>query len=252
MPNLAQAALSDDDRFLAVYNFTPSQSLSIVDTRSQKLVQEVNTAGCSLVYPGGDRTFHMLCGNGGMLTLTLNDDGEVAEKQRSDPFFDVEKDFVTEKAVRYGDQWLFVSWNGYVYPVDVSDNLPEFGERWSLLTDEQRAENWKIGGLQHLAVHQSSGRFYSLMHQGGVDTHKDPGTEVWVYDLASRNQVQTIALKNIATSIQVSQDHQPLFYSIFIGSPSLDIYDATSGEYLRTVEELGFTPTVLQTPRASP
>ena len=40
--------------------------------------------------------------------------------------------------------------------------------------------------MQHLAVHQKSGRLYSLMHQGGPDTHKEPGTELWIYDLARR------------------------------------------------------------------
>jgi len=37
-------------------------------------------------------------------------------------------------------------------------------------------------------------------------------------------------------------------FSIFIGNPVLDIYDASSGQYLRSVDEIGLTPTIMQTP----
>ena len=40
----------------------------------------------------------------------------------------------------------------------------------------------------------------------------------------------------------------PLLFSIFIGNPILDIYDAVSGNHLRSVNEIGLTPTMLQTP----
>ena len=39
-----------------------------------------------------------------------------------------------------------------------------------------------------------------------------------------------------------------LMFSIFIGNSTLDIYDAFSGKLLRSVDEIGFTPTLLQTP----
>jgi methylamine dehydrogenase heavy chain len=248
MPNLAQAALTDDDRFLIVYNFSPAQSVSVVDMQTLRLAQEIDTAGCALVYPGGRRTFHMLCGDGALLTVRIDDRGELVDKQRSEPFFDVAESFVTEKAVRYRNQWLFVSWDGYVYPVKVADGAPQFDARWPLLRADEQQDEWKIGGLQHLAVHQASGRLFSLMHQGGAGTHKDPGTQVWVYDLASQRSIQRIALRNPASSIQVSQDDAPLLFATFMGSPALDIYDAGSGEYRRSVPELGLTPTVLQTP----
>ena len=73
--------------------------------------------------------------------------------------------------------------------------------------------------MQHLALHAGTGRLYSLMHVGGEYTHKDPGTEVWVYDLAGKRRVQRIALKDPATSIAVTRDAKPLLFSIFIGAP---------------------------------
>ena len=78
------------------------------------------------------------------------------------------------------------SFEGLLHTVDVSGSELVFGEPWSLLTDADRREDWRIGGAQHLAVHEGSGRLFSLVHQGGVDTHKQAGSELWVYDLAAR------------------------------------------------------------------
>jgi len=248
MPTLNYSAITDDNRFLVVYNFTPAQSVSVIDLKERRFVGETDTAGCALVLPSGDRRFNMLCGDGSLMTVTLNDKGEVIKRQRNDPFFDTRADWVTEKAVRWGDTWIFVSFNGNVYPVDVSGEKPKPGETWSLLNEAERKESWRPGGIQHLAVHQGSDKLYSLMHQGGDGTHKDPGQNVWVYDLKKQKQVQKIQLDKISTSIQVSKDNKPLMFSIFIGNPTLDIYDARSGEHLHSVSEIGFTPTLLQTP----
>jgi methylamine dehydrogenase heavy chain len=67
------------------------------------------------------------------------------------------------------------------------------------------------------------------MHQGSVDTHKDPGKEVWVYDLSRKERVQKIELKNLAGSIQVTSDEKPLLFTIFIESSTTDVYDAVGG-----------------------
>jgi len=248
MPTLNYSSILDDDRFLVVYNFTPAQSVSVIDLKERRFVGEIDTAGCALVLPSGDRRFNMLCGDGSLMTVTLDDGGELVSKLRNDPFFDPKDDWVTEKAVRWGDTWVFVSFHGNVYPVDVSGDKPVPGKTWSLLSESERNESWRPGGIQHLAVHSGSGKLFSLMHQGGDDSHKDPGQDVWVYDLEQQKQVRKIKLANLATSIQVSKDDKPLMFSIFIAVPSLDIYDAGNGKYLRSVGELGFTPTILQTP----
>ena len=248
MPTHNLSALTDDNRFLIVYNFTPAQSVSIIDLKERHLVAETSTAGCALVLPSGDRSFLMMCGDGSLMSLSLNDKGEVTNKQRNDPFFDPMADPVTEKAVRWGDTWIFVSFTGVVYPVDVSGGQPKPEKSWSLFSMAERDESWRPGGIQHLAVHEISGKLYSLVHQGGIDTHKDPGEDVWVYDLKTQKQVQKIKLDKLSTSIQVSKDDAPLMFSIFIGAPVLDVYDAASGILLRSVNEIGFTPTLLQTP----
>src|SRR5262247_1778670 len=84
-PGNASSALSDDGRFIAVFNLTPMTSLSIVDARARTFVAEVATPGCSLVYAAGPRRFFMLCANGAALTVDLDETGNPTIA-RTDPF----------------------------------------------------------------------------------------------------------------------------------------------------------------------
>ena len=272
-------ALSDDGRFLAIHNMTPATSLSIVDLTERRLAGEIAIPGCALVYAAGDRRFFSLCGDGSWLTVSIDDRGVGAAKRRGAPFFDPEKDPVTEKAVRWGDTWYFTSFEGVVHPVDVSGERIVAVETWPLVDDADRAQRWRIGGMQHLAVHQRTGRLYSLMHQGGPHTHKDPGTELWVYDLTSRQRIQRIELRHPGISllsetislgpdleglwgfildhlipnpglhqVQVTQDEQPLLVTGSLIGGSLAVYDALTGEFLRRVSTGNMTVHTLHAP----
>ena len=275
----ANAALSDDERFAAIFNSVPGTSLSIVDLERRVLAADVSTPGCSLAYAAGPRRFALLCGDGSLLLLALDTEGRELAKTRSRPFFDPDADPVTEKAVRVGDEWLFVSFEGRVVPVDVSGEAARFGEPWSLLDDADRADSWRIGGSQHLAVHAATRRLYSLVHQGGPDTHKDPGSELWVYDLATRQRVSRVALRSPGVTflgepielggggwlwgwlldtvlgaaidfIAVTQDAEPLLVTASGFSGGLALYDARTGEFLRRVYVGNLTTIALQAPFA--
>lgn len=247
MPMLGYQALTDGERFLAVYNMTPAQSVSVVDLVERSVSAEIPTPGCALVYADGPRRFHQLCASGRLQTITLDENGALDASVQSAAFFDVQKDPITEKGVRLGDRWVHVSFRGDVYEIDTSGPAPAFAEPWSLLGETDRAESWRPGGVQHLAAHVATRRLYSLMHRGGADTHKDPGTEVWVYDLDAKKRVQRIALEGIATSIEVTQDEAPLLLTTFVERPALEVYDARSGAHQRTIEGVGETPLLIQT-----
>jgi methylamine dehydrogenase heavy chain len=248
MPMMADSELTDDGRFLLIYNFTPAQSITVVDARSRKLVGEIETAGCALIYPTGPRSFFSICADGTLLNVRLDDTGHATSRKRTGHMFDVATDPVTEKGVRSGDTWQFVSYGGVMYPVRITRDGLTLGARWSLLGSSDQAQQWRPGGLQQLAAHAGLNRLYSIMHRGGPETHKDPGREVWVYDLTKHTRIQRIAMKNDAGSIQVTHDPKPLLFSAFIASTTLDVYDATSGAWLRSVEHVGTTPTILVTP----
>lgn len=279
-------ALSDDDRFIAVFNFTPATSLSIVDIERRRFVGEIPTPGCSLVYAGGPRRFLMLCGDGAALIVTLDEEGRERSKLRTRRFFDPQQDPVSEKAARWRDRWIFVSFDGLVHEIVLSTPEPRFPQPWSLLDERDREGSWRIGGAQHLAIHEASGRLYSLVHQGDRDTHKDAGTELWVYDLESHERLQRIELKSPGFTfmgismefgqgwiwpfnrlydwladatvsrvgvgeIAVTQDEAPLLVTGANFTGSLAIYDALSGEFRKRVVTGNMTTLILQAPWAS-
>jgi methylamine dehydrogenase heavy chain len=248
MPMPGAQALTDDDRFLLIYNFTPAQSVTVVDTQARKFVGEIETAGCALVYPTGPRSFFSICGDGALLVTTLTDAGTSARRERTAELIDVLKDPLSEKGVRRGDTWWFASFEGVLHPLHATAAGVQAQPSWPLFTPQELSQHWRTGGLQHLAVHAGSGRLFAIVHQGGPETHKDLGGEIWVFDLASHKRVQTIAMRNKVGSILVSSDAQPLLFACSLENNRLDIYDALSGKYLRSVEPLGLTPTVLVTP----
>jgi methylamine dehydrogenase heavy chain len=242
------AALTDDDRFLLIYDFTPAQSVTVVDVRSRKFVGEIGTPGCGLVYPTGRRSFFSICADGALLEVTLDDAGRAASVRRTPKLFDSQKDPLAEEGVRLGNTWWFTSFHGIVYPLEATKRGVRVGRRWSLFTAAERAQRWRTGGLQYLAVYRPTGMLYVIVHRGDLATHKDPGKRVWVYDLAQRRRLRQIALRQPAGSILVSQDGSPLLFTCFLGSNALQVYDARTGRYLRTVGSVAQTPTYMVSP----
>ncbi|MEM7541345.1 MAG: amine dehydrogenase large subunit [Pseudomonadota bacterium] len=244
VPVAGHANLSTDDRFMALYNFTPAQSVSLVDVTTQKFLEEYETPGCAGVYTAGPRAFTMVCGNGSMLTLELGDDGKVASTSQSEPFFDPNEDIVDDKVARHGDIWFFFTMSGAVKPVDTSQGKPQFLPEWRLFDDS--TTGWKLGGFQYATINPTTNELYVLVHEGGEWTHKDPGKNVWVYDLASKQRTRTIELEHIAFSIEVSNDAEPLLYTADAEHSGLHVYDAQTGQHLREIAEIGFSPVLLQ------
>ncbi len=248
IPVMDSATLTDDGQYMAVFNMTPGTSLSIVDVKTRQFVGEIPLNGCTMVWPAGTRRYFTMCSDGSMRLITIDDDGKLTGTIQSRPFFAVLEDPVTEKPVRYGEKWVFVSFRGLVHEADLSGEIPTFADPWNLLQDADALDSWRPGGMQHLAMHEPSGRLFSLMHEGGGGTHQAPGNEVWVYDLATRERVQRIELQEPAMSIQVSRDTAPLMFTVNVTSRALQVYDANDGRHLRTVEEVSLTPCLLQLP----
>ena len=264
-------ALLEDGRFLAVFNQTPASSVSIVDVEQRRFAGEIETGGCALVYPVGPRRFGMLCVDGSVLAVTLDENGAEASRTKSDKFFDAEVDPVMEKAVRVGPaKWLYVSFEGMAHEVDFSAAKPAAKPAWSLFSDTERAAKWRVGGIQVLAFHAKSGELYALVHQGEKDTHKQGGTEAWVYDLAKREKVRSVPAPNLRASylrrmleieaggwidwllakvvpsagvksVVVTQDDAPLLYFADGESPVLAVNDARTGAALREISQTGIS-----------
>lgn len=234
-------SVSRDGKFAYVSNITPATSITVVDLQHRKVAGEIDTAGCVLSYPSGNRRVTALCESGRALTFTLNDAGKEISRQQSDAFIDVDKDPLYVNAQHLGDKYVFLSHHGMIRTADFSKGAGQFGPPWSLLSEPERTAGWRPGGNQPFALQEKTGRLYVAMHQGVDGSHKDPGTEIWVYDLARRTRIarwDLAALKvEPITSIQVSQDDKPVVYGT--GGADLIVLDAASGKLLQNEKQLG-------------
>ncbi len=239
------AAETPDGQYVLSYNMTPATTVSIVDIRAMKYIGEIETPNCGLVFPSAPTRFSMLCADGSMLTANFDASGK-AQTTQSQPFFDVEQDPVFEHPafdLRKGSAY-FVSYEGTVYPVDLKGETPSFGKSWFLLSDEDKSKKWRPGGWQPFAVHSKSNRLFVMMHQGDRWTHKQAGTEVWIFNLETGKRIKRIPLEEPAMSLTVSLDDTPQLYTLS-EEGTLDIWNARTYEHEDSVEELGDSPLVL-------
>jgi methylamine dehydrogenase heavy chain len=244
MPKVTMTGLLGGDRFLGVYNFTPAQSVSIIDLEKRTFVGEVMTPGCGFVLPNGERSFTSLCSNGTMLTSHLDTNGKPAGTSRTEKWFDANDDPIFETAVVVDDIAYFPTFTGEILPVDVSEREVEAGERWPLAQNDEEA-SWRPGGAK-LIVADSSGTGYVLMHpDGGEGTHKNGGGEVWVYDLARGERLARLALTNWGLSLATSGSGEGRLLFVTNVEMGIDVYSLPGGEHLKTLTSGGIAPLML-------
>lgn len=65
----------NEDRWLAIANFSPATSITLIDLDKREIINEVPTPGCSLVYPTGKRGFSSLCADGRFMSTSLKANG---------------------------------------------------------------------------------------------------------------------------------------------------------------------------------
>ncbi|RQQ50169.1 amine dehydrogenase large subunit [Burkholderia stagnalis] len=251
VPSPYNTAFSADGRRLYVANITPAASMTVIDVATRKVLPEIDMAACVLAYPSANDRFTSLCESGKALTVTLDAKGREAKRTMSDAFIDVDRDPAFVNASPYQGGYLFTTFGGSVRSADFRGDKAVFGAPWSLLTDAERAEGWRPGGMQQTAVNAKLHRYYVAMHKGGEGSHKEPGTQVWVVDLQTKQRVARwdLAQQKIdpLLSIQVSADDKPLFYGL---TPTSDlvVMDALTGRLLHVEKQVGSTSSLLVNP----
>lgn len=226
--------LVDQDRYLFLFNFTPAASVVMIDVASRTILSETPIPGCSLVYPTGKRGFSSLCSNGSMFTAQFDEKGLITKQEKIPPFFSVDDDPLFDKPVYLNGTAYFPSYKGQMQAIDLSGDSPKVSERWSLLTDTERSENWRPGGWQ-IATVDPTGQIYVLMHADGSDgTHKSGGSEVWVFDPVSKKRVKRFELKEWGVSIEVTTGKNP-YLVVTNGDMQIDVYEASSGKWLKVI-----------------
>lgn len=246
------ADTSADGRYVYVFNMAPADSVIVVEPAAGKVVTSIDVPGCALVYPFGPAGFSSICADGSLATVTLDDPAKPVVT-RGKPFFDPDKDPIFEHSPTDSATGLtyFISYQGKVIPTTLGKE-PVFGAAWTLAeaaglppttANPPAQEQWRPGGWQMSALHKASGQLFVLMHKGPYWMHKADGTEVWVFDTKSKKLLRKIALKEPSPMVAVSQDANPLLY-VTTDAGKFSVYDATKGDYLRSVDKLGDNPVI--------
>jgi methylamine dehydrogenase heavy chain len=247
VPKRNSTSLTPDGRFMLVANMTPATSVTMVDLKARKFLGEIETPGCAQVTATANRQFFSMCADGSMLTVQFDDSGKATAKKQSKPMFDPNADPVFDQPAVVSDKAYFISYHGMVLPVDFSGPEAIAQPSWSLLGDADKAQKWRPGGWQTVSYAAKSGLLYALMHQGGEWTHKQFGTEVWVFNAQTHQRVQRIKLKTPGYSIMVSNAEKPILFDMALEPSRLETYSAPDGKYLGKYEDIG-TPFLLYGP----
>lgn len=233
---------SADDRFVYIYNFTPSTSVTVVDTQAKSVTAELAIPGCVLNYPVGNRRFASLCGDGSLQVITLNDQGLETARSRT-PFFDPNAEKLNERAVNVGDTYYFTTTTGTIRPVDFSGDAPKILPSWSLTSEEEKKAGWAPGGWQLMAVAPKLNRLYVLMH----DAHEamkweDPSPLIWAFDLKTHKKLATLEAPVPVWSMQATGDDKPLLLGADVEG-GLQIFDLTTNKLTGSMPKVAKTAT---------
>jgi len=225
--------LTDDERMGLVMNFTPAASVTVLDLVNRKVLGEVNIPGCNFVFPTGKRGFSTLCADGSLATYVLSAEGTVASSSRTEAFIDIDSDPIFVKNALVGGITYFPSFRSRIQPVDFRSDKPRVLDDWNMVPAELRKKNWRPSGWQVVAGNDEE--LFVLMQADGKDgSHKDGGTEVWVFKPESGTLDRRITLGTAGVSIAVTRS-TPSYLVVTNADMFLDVYEAESGNFLRTI-----------------
>jgi methylamine dehydrogenase heavy chain len=231
-------AFTDDQRMALVFDFTPASSVTVVDLVKRKPLGDVEIPGCSLVYPSGSRGFSTLCSSGTLLTVRLDANGAVAGRSESKAFNPLDTDPLFTASATVGGVRYFPSLHGRVQPIDMRNDDVQVLPDWPLVTAAERAADWRPSGWQ-VVTGDGAKLLYVVMQPGAHEgTHKDPGTEVWVYNVAAKARVKRLRLVRPGSSIALTHGAEPLL--LVQAGERLDVYDPQGGGLLRSMDLPGF------------
>jgi methylamine dehydrogenase heavy chain len=228
---------TDDQRMALVFNFTPASSVAIVDLLKRQVLGEVDIPGCSLVYPSGTRGFSTLCSSGTLLTVRLDANGAVAGRSETKAFNPLDTDPLFTASTLVGGVRYFPSLHGRVQPLDMRGDEVKVLPDWQLVTAADAAGQWRPSGWQIVAGDEQKLLYVLMQPDAHEGTHKDPATEVWVFNVATKTRVKRIRLVRPGSSISLTHGADQLL--LVHSGERLDVYEAGGG-LVRSLDLPGF------------
>lgn len=237
---------TNDDKWALVSNFTPAQSITVVDLDGRKVLGEIDFPGCSHTYPTGARGFTSFCADGSLISVQLDANGAVASSKVIEKVQDIDNQAQFQMPAMVGKTAWFVTYRGQLKGYDLSGPVarPLPGNS-SVGTAGGAQGEWRPGGWNVIAA-DAKGLLYVLMSPYGKEgSHKDGGTEVWVVDPVSGKRVSRIAMQAHSISVAVTREDAPRLV-MTRADGGLDVYDAASGAFVHSLgNRAAFTPTVI-------
>ena len=230
-------AILSGGRYVTVFNMTPAQSVSVVDVEDRRFVGEISTPGCAMTLSAGERGFLMMCGDGTLQWIGLDEAGAEAARVRSEPFFSVDKDPLFDEPVQTPAGWQFLSFEGLAVEASVEDGQIAVGGSWSILGDDD--EGWRPGGGQPIAFHPGHDLLVVLMHEGKKDTQDQDGTEAWVFHRETERRIGRIKFEEgmTASSLLVVESDEPWLLAAIAGG--VRVFGLRTGKRERIIESTG-------------
>jgi len=227
------SAFTDDQRMALVFNFTPASSVAVVDLVKRQVLGEVEIPGCSLVYPSGTRGFSTLCSSGTMLTVRLDANGAVAGRSESKAFNPLDTDPLFTASTVVGGVRYFPSLHGRVQPIDMRGDEVKILPDWPLVPATDEAGHWRPSGWQIVAGDDQKLLYVLMQPDAHEGTHKDPATEVWVYNTATKTRIKRLRLARPGSSISLTHGTEQLL--LVQAGERLDVYEP-NGSLVRSLD----------------
>jgi methylamine dehydrogenase heavy chain len=239
--------ISPDGRYLAFYQFVPSNGVGIVDLKAGKYLNTISTPQCYYAFPITNRRVVMHCRDASLLQVTFDENGKPVKQVKTKPFHPPVAQPTYDDVVfdRKNGKLFFISLWGKVYPVDVSGAQPKPGKSWDLVTAKERKAGWLPGGWQVAAYNPANKRLYVLMDQRAKWSQHSESNYVWVYDTTSGKKVGEINLAHEARSLHVDQGTPSYLYALSSHHQNLTIYDAKTGAIKGFLDQLGHEPVLV-------
>lgn len=238
-------AFTDEQRMALVFNFTPASSVTVVDLLKRQVLGEVEIPGCSLVYPSGTRGFSTLCASGTLLNVRLDANGAVAGRSESKAFNPLDTDPLFTASTLVGGVRYFPSLHGRVQPIDMRADDVKVLPDWPLLAAGDQAGEWRPSGWQVVAGDEQKLLYVLMQPQAHEGTHKDPATEVWVYNTATKSRIKRLRLVRPGSSISLTHGAEPLL--LVQAGERLDVYEL-GGALVRSLDLPGLHTRMLIEP----
>jgi methylamine dehydrogenase heavy chain len=227
-------AFTDDQRLGLVFNFTPAASVTVVDLVKRQPLGEIEIPGCMLIYPSGQRGFSTLCSSGSLLNIRLDAAGAVSARNETTRFNQLDTDPLFTASAALDGVRYFPSLHGRVQPIDMKSEDVRVLQDWPLVSAEEKAANWRPSGWQLIASDDKKLLYVLMQADAQEGTHKDPATEVWVFNAATKTRVRRMRLVRPGSSVALTHGTDQLM--LVQAGTRLDVYDPQGGALIRSLD----------------